>query len=178
MYPEESTPLRRQPANLDERLSNERVWTDFAASDNLEGDELIEWMSLRSTHRFLAFQGKQLFVWRQRNDVPEIVRSLEVDDVELHPKEGFTATLFDQTDREFTVRHTPARIDEGIYLWLPYYNDVQFVKRKENDEFGVYFSMMCRMPRNPSLKSEGSLHISERKALLDLWPDISLRGYI
>lgn len=178
MYPEGSTPLRNQPKNLDERLSNERAWTDAAASANLEGAELIEWMSLRSTHRFMAFQGKQLFVWRQNNGVPEIVRGLEVEDLELHPEAGFAATLFDHEDRMFTVTHVPARVDEGIYLWMPYYNDVQFVKRQETNEFAMYFSMMCRMPRNPSLKSEGALHISERKSLLALWPDISLKGYV
>lgn len=178
MYPEGSTPLRNQPKNLDERLSNERSWTDAAASAALEGSELIEWMSLRSTHRFMAFRGKQLFVWRQSNGVPEILRGLEVDDIEIHPEDGFTVTLFDQHDREFTVTHIPTRIDEGIYLWMPYYNDVQFVKRPETNEFSVSFSMMCRMPRNPSLRSEGALHISERKSLLELWPDLSLKGYV
>lgn len=163
--------LPRKPQNSDDRLFHERRWADMAAERVLNPDHYVEWLSLRSTHRFLVFPGKELVIWSQSENNVTVHEVLEVKDVHASATEGLSVTLLDGDQDEFLVGHDPFRLDTGIYLWVPYYVDFQYVKRKGRDDFCVYFPMVCRMPSNPERGTPDVLHISEMRAFEDLWPD-------
>lgn len=161
----QAAPLR-PPRDVNERLINERVWSEAAAADDLDSQAYQEWLGLRSTHRFVACRGKKLILWRCGAGTAKIVKSFVIDEIGL-AWAGMLACLQDSSGARVTVGHSPARLAEGVFLWLPYYNDVQFLQGNM-----LKFSMVCRQRLNPSTKMPGTLFLSESGPFNDLWPGV------
>jgi len=166
-----STRLQRRPVNSNERLANERLWIEQVAASCLPGSDYQEWIALRSTHRFMAFEGKKLLLWRLLNGKPVVEQTYTFLQFVADNEFGAECVLLDASGKEFVVNHAPEKLAQGVYLWMPFYSDVQFIKLPGHSKYTLYFSTMLKMPRNPQLKVEGSLYLSETKAFAAMWPD-------
>ena len=168
MSNEPAARLHLPPELMAERLAHERQWSEDAAARHLTAEDYVRWKQLRCTHRITVFDHKKMVLWR--------VREGKIADTSLIRVQNFAADArgstceLDLGGREVLVDHTPTRISDGVFAWLPFYMDLRFVPSGQPEgRRTVRFSLVLRMASNPEKNSvEGAQYLGEENVFRNL----------
>lgn len=150
------------------RLRLERTWAEGAASAELTASEYQWWSMMRSAHRFLLQIGQKVLVWKVFMQAATVQETWTVVDLDLDPVTGLAMLLQRDGDRkEVWVSHTPVLLAPGVFIWLPYYIDYQFIPKAEGESRHIRFSALVRMQFNPNTREEQVNYIGDRHSFED-----------
>ncbi len=120
------------------------------------------WDSCHSSHRFLAYQGKELVVYTVFNGRPTVLDTLVCRSVGLSTDDGFTSEWRTTSGALFSVSHTPVEILPYCFLWHAF--DCQVRYYPYNGKFSTSFPLMYRTRSNPTRMNEDHTYILEQGA--------------
>jgi len=142
-------------------VSLERHYADTHASIGLNDEQHAKWEACRSAHRFMAFLGKELIVYRIFLDKPEILSTLKCVDAGFDFRRGLYTVWKNQNNQEFEVGHVPVMVADSVFLWQVFDSNVQFTPL--NGKFSARVSIAYKMAKNPVTKQEGANYILEKQ---------------
>ena len=144
--------IRENSKGVEVPLVQGRLW-------QLAPEAASRFEGCRVSHRFMAFQGKELVVYKLFIGKPSVVSVLSCRGASLDFTNGISS-MWATPDRMLTVGHTPIEVAPSVFLWHTYHSDLQYVPHK-----GVYatrFSMLFKAKHHPSVKIDGEIYIQER----------------
>lgn len=147
------------------RLREERLAADIAATQNLTTDSLNRWENCKSAHRFLAFQGKQLVLYKLFFQSPQISDILTCKDVKVSLVGGLVSVWESKSSGMlFEVGSTPVEVGNSCFMWMLKYSSVELADYKGSKS--LKFSVAYRTAVNPEVKVDGTSYLLE-KAVFD-----------
>jgi len=150
---------------MDLRL--EREYSSALARRDLSPELYQQWNEGRSSHRFLAYQGKKLVCYTLAGDRPTVVKVLSCVAGELDLETGLS-TRWVTSDEVFTVTHSPSKVAEGVFMWHVFDGNVQYMPHA--GIFSTSLATAWKSPLNPSVKVEGVVYILEKTAFDATFP--------
>lgn len=146
------------------RIKEERSVAD-ANSLLLEPSVQSKWENCASTHRFMAFSGKQLVAYNLMFLEPQITDVLTCRGLEVSFSEGLVSTWESQATKEtYRVSAVPTEVAENCFLWMLKYSSLELVSHKSAKS--LQFSMAYRTLLNPQVEVDGTTYLVE-KAIFD-----------
>jgi hypothetical protein len=146
--------------DLQARLFEERTAADISAQ-KLNSDQHARWESCRSSHRFMAFHGKQLVAYRLLFLRPEITDIFTCRGLDVALATGLSSLWESQnTGKQFWVSHTPKEVAPGCFLWMLKYSSLEFVDYQGGKS--LMFSLAYRINKNPKEKVDGTHYLLEK----------------
>jgi hypothetical protein len=142
------------------RLREERAVSDANAL-KLPLDQQLRWSECRSSHRFLAFSGKQIVVYRLSNSHPQITDQLVCKGLDVGLDTGLSSLWESQeSGTQFWVSATPKEVAPSCFFWMLKHSTLDFVEFKGTKS--LKFSMAYRTEKNPSAKVDGTFYLLEK----------------
>lgn len=165
-----AAPLHRREENTRERLDQERAWIEDAACRDLDPLEYVAWTRSRSSHRLVVHKGRSLVLWQCSKEQPTEVSRVWVGDFEASSQNG-SSTALTVKDREILVGHSPVQIAPNLFVWLPFYVDLQRIPEQTGAQGKLTkFSLIARGPSNPHEKLvEGGYYLSNPSSFSSLF---------
>ncbi len=163
----QAAPLRRREDAAKERLSQERTWIEDAASRDLSLLEYAAWTTTRCSHRMVLHKGRQVVLWQAKGGRPATSHQVAVGDFEASSQNGAQAVL-EVHGREVVVGHSPVMIAANLFVWLPFYTDLQRIPLREDGQQKITrFSLITRAVSNPlEAMVEGAFYLSQPSAFV------------
>ena len=169
MTPVQAAPLRRREEAVQERLIQERTWIEDAASRDLSPLEYAAWTRTRCSHRMVLRQGSHMLLWQAKDGRPAGQRTVQVGDFDASSHDGAQVSL-GLGGREIVVSHSPVLLAPNLFVWLPFYIDLQRVPADAGTQDKVTrFSLIARAVSNPAEGVvEGAYYLSRPSFLVGL----------
>lgn len=145
-------------------VRNERAHADTFASRGLLPDEFSRWEFCRSAHRFLAYKGKQLVVYRIWFDTPQVVETLTCQEASLSLLGGISSNWTTSSGQLIGASHTPVEIAPSCFLWHVFDSQVRFMSHDQ--KYSVSLPLAYKTKSHPSTMNEDHLYVLE-KAVFD-----------
>lgn len=127
----------------------------------VEGQE--RWEACRSSHRFMAFVGKQLIVFTFGDDLKPVLKDrLTLSSLSMASDSGVASHWTNSHGNLIKVGHTPTEIAPSVFLWHTFDSNLQYVPYK-----GVYnlrTSMLFKSEHNVAYPRIGPHYILEWQA--------------
>ena len=156
--------------NFQDRLQKERDWTEEVAEAVLNGEDHMEWLALRSSHRFLAEIGQSLYLWEYIDGEPLVIETFFIHRLYFDAVSGFEAEL-ESSNKDLdliVIGHYPEKLTDGVFLWLPYHNDIQVLPAPSDRASGEYlikFALVQKTAAHPKSKQEGVFYLTDDRML-------------
>jgi hypothetical protein len=146
------------------RLREERQVADDNAL-RLSPDAFSRWENCKSAHRFMAFSGKQLVLYKLMFLTPQIIDTLTCKDLSVTLAGGLLSVWESSTSKQrFTVGSQPVEVGSGCFLWMLKYSSLELSEHKGSKS--LKFSIAYRTALNPEVKVDGIQYLLE-KAVFD-----------
>lgn len=130
---------------------------------NLDPEAQERWGTCRSSHRFLSFIGKQLYVFTlDANNKPTVKNLLTMEGINLSDSNGLVSKWRSANGELLSVGHTPMEIAPSVFLWHTFSSDLQYVPHK--GVFNVKTSMLFKAEHHIGYKHVGPHYILEASA--------------
>ena len=142
----------------------ERIHADTFASRNLDPDSFSRWEFCRSSHRFLAYSGKSIVVYRVWFNTPQIVETLTCVEAGLSLLGGITTKWSKSSGEILSISHTPTEVAPSCFLWHVFDNQVRFLP--QGKKYSVSLPLAYKTKSHPSSVNEDHLYLME-KAVFD-----------
>lgn len=147
-----------------QRVHEERTAADVAAYKTLTKEQLVRWELCRSTHRFMAYDMKEIVAYRLVNGAPEVLSILTNAGVSVTQDGGLQSTWFNKENERFDLNHQPQEVAPGCFMWHPKHNSLELVDWKGGKS--LRFSTMWRTACNPAKKVAGKVYLCEKHAFV------------
>ena len=125
----------------------------------LNPQSVERWEECKATHRFMAYERKQVIIYRLFMGEPSILDTLTCETAELSLKKGVTSRWRDTKDNTVFFSSTPVEVYPSIFLWHTFNSEVQYTLH--NGAYNARFSMLYRCPHHPKILHEGFMYIQE-----------------
>lgn len=107
------------------------------------------WYALRWVNRFMAYKGKELFIFTlDREHNPTVSTILTCHDVSLYADTGLTSEWKKSDGTYISVDSTPYEVLPSVFLWHPSSSEIQF--REFDGKINTRFSMVMRTRHSPN----------------------------
>ena len=140
----------------------ERLNAKNFAVENLTQEQFSRWNSMGSSHRFLAYKGKELVVFTVLDGQPQISNTLICTAAGLSIEGGFHSEWETDTDGIIRIAHTPVEIANNCWLWHSFDCQVRF--QPYNGVYGVSLPLVYKQRSNPERINEDHTYVLERHA--------------
>jgi len=142
-------------------LKLERGLSEMLAA-KLGEPQKIRWKSCGSSHRFLAYQNKELVLYTLVDGQPIIQNTLRCKSVNLSVTEGFSSEWEDSRGKLHRVSHTPVEVGSYCFLWHSFDCQVRYFPYKGT--FSTSFPLVYKTRSNPEAQNEDHTYMVERAA--------------
>lgn len=150
--------------DLQNRLREERETADLNAT-SLEYDQYLRWDSCSSSHRFQAFNNKQLVIYKLMFLQPEIKDTLTCRELDVSLHEGLTSYWESrETGRMYAINEFPQEVAPSCFLWMLKYSSLELSVHR--GQRSLRFPLAYKTKVNPSVRVDGNFYILE-KAVFD-----------
>lgn len=113
----------------------------------------------------MAFQGKQLALYRLMFLRPQIIDILTCKDLSVTLAGGLLSVWESSTSKQrFTVGAQPVEVGNGCFMWMLKYSSLELSEHKGSKS--LKFSIAYRTALNPEVKVDGTQYLLE-KAVFD-----------
>lgn len=154
----------------EERLKRERQWAEVGAKNTLSTADWKLWNQMKSSHRFFAYVGQTLLMWRVKDTgQADVYDRLRVTDFEACPINGISITVEKSDGTVYTIDHTPQQINE-VFFYVPRYCALEFFTRTGEAEPTLRFGMVIRMKAKPDTKQTSITYTTTIHDLTLLFP--------
>mgnify|MGYP000863730837 CR=1 FL=1 len=154
----------------EERLKRERQWAETGAKNTLNAQDWKLWGLMRSSHRFFAYVGQTLLMWRvKETGQADIFERLRVTDFEACPINGISVDVQTEDGTTYTIDHTPQQINE-VFFYVPRYCALEFFSRTGEAEPTLRFGLVIRMKAKPDSKQADTNYVTTIHDLTLLFP--------
>lgn len=122
------------------------------------------WTACRSSHRFMAYKGKQLVLFTfDAEQSPKVTDRLVLSAANLSLSEGIQTTWQSEiSGQTISVGSLPVEIAENVFLWTAYSSDVQFIPHK--GVYGIRLPLIFQSRHNISHPTLNDVYIMELAA--------------
>jgi hypothetical protein len=151
----------------EETLAMERAFADALARENLSSEALKRWAHCRSSHRFMAYHGKQLVTYRLEDSKPTDLVTHTCKQLSVDLYTGFTSEWETTEGGFYIATNAPREIQASTFLWHPFSSCVQFAEYKLRRN--IRFSLCYKTRHNPKTRIEGETYILERSVFEDVF---------
>lgn len=142
------------------RLRLERVAADGNAA-TLDTPQRNRWDTCKSSHRFQAFYGKQLVVYKLLFLVPEIADVLTCRGLEVNLRSGLTSFWESKnTAKVFSVSEVPTEVAPSCFLWMLQVSSLEMSLHK--GQKSLKFPLAYKTLHNPSVRVDGAFYLLEK----------------
>lgn len=139
----------------------------------LSDESKARWDACKASHRFMAFQNKQLVIYTLQGVVtPTVLTTLTCVDVQLSIHKGIVSLWETSSGERLSISTTPTEVAPSIFLWHTFQTDLQYSMHK--GVYGVRFSMLYRCKHHPAYREEQCFYMQERAAFMLGFPDATL----
>ena len=134
----------------------------------LPSETAERFQACKASHRFMAFIGKQLIIYKVAEDGTACdVIKLTCKDVYVDGNEGFASEwVTEPTDTEdsviYSIDYTPTELAPGVFMWTTFNSSVQMTSHR--GQKSLRFSMLYSCGLHPATKVQGVHYIQERAA--------------
>ena len=154
----------------DERLKRERQWAETGAKNTLNAQDWKLWGAMKSSHRFFAYVGQILLMWRMKDKgQADVFERLRVTDFEACPINGSSVEVQTSDGTTYTIDHTPQQINE-VFFYVPRYCALEFFSRTGEAEPTLRFGLVIRMKAKPDSKQADTSYVTTIHDLTLLFP--------
>lgn len=154
----------------EERLKRERQWAETGAKNTLSTADWKLWNLMRSSHRFFAYVGQTLLMWRMKETgQASIIERLRVTDFNACPINGISIKVETNDGTTYTIDHTPQQINE-VFFYVPRYCALEFFTRTGEAEPTLRFGVVIRMKAKPESKTPDVVYVTTIHDLTLLFP--------
>lgn len=142
------------------RLVEERNIADNSAQ-SLPLDQLSRWDTCQSSHRFMAFSGKQLVAYKLLFLRPEVIDTFTCRGLDVALSTGLSSLWESQREKkQFWISSTPKEVARGCFIWMLKYSSLEFVEYKGSKS--LKFSLAYRTQQNPKDLVDGTIYLLEK----------------
>lgn len=121
------------------------------------------WASCRSSHRFMAYRGKQLVLFTFDAELkPQVVDRLSLVDARMTLEHGVTTVWQTGEGLKVDVGPLPTEVAPNTFLWTAYSSDVQYAPYK--GVYSVRLPMLFQTRHNISHPTLNTTYILELAA--------------
>ena len=149
------------------RLKDELKTTNSNAEKSLHPVAFLRWTRCNSSHRFQAYKGKSLILFKLNNGTPEIKDTLTCREVEVSFKGGLVTHWRSKSLGDFAVGAQPVELVDNVFLWMPKYATVALHEYREGTSATV--PVVWKTAMNPATKVDGIFFLMERRAFEDTY---------
>lgn len=151
----------------EESLAIERAFASQLARDSLTPDGVDRWEACRSSHRFMAYKGKDLIIYTLIDGVPKSKSTHSCRFLSVNLEDGFKSEWKTSTGGVYYVTHEPREVANGCFIWHPFSSCVQYPEY--NYRRNVRFSVCFKTTANPHTKRDNLTYILERSVFEDIF---------
>jgi hypothetical protein len=146
--------------DLNQRLREERSTADSNAA-RLEPAQQSRWEACKSSHRFQAFQGKQVVAYRLMFLIPEISDILTCTGLEVSLAGGLASFWKSRnTEQVFRVSDIPTEVTQNCFFWMLKYSNLEMVYHK--GQKSLRFPLAYKTELNPAVRVDGPIYLLEK----------------
>lgn len=140
-------------------LQRERQLVEMLVN-RLSQVEVDEWADCGSSHRFMAYAGKELILYNLLFDKPNIQDRLTCLKFSADADAGLSSLWRSESHGQVRIGHTPTRVFPMVFLWHVFGSGIEYVPH--NGRFGLRVPLALRTRANPNLAIEGATYVLER----------------
>jgi hypothetical protein len=150
--------------DLNQRLRDERSTADINAA-RLDPAQQSRWELCKSSHRFQAFQGKQVVAYRLMFLLPEIYDIFTCKGLEVSLTGGLASFWQSRnTEQVFRVTEIPEEMAPNCFFWMLRHSSLEMTYHK--GQKSLRFPLAYRTELNPEVRVDGPIYLLE-KAVFD-----------
>lgn len=127
----------------------------------LNDSQASRWHDCRSSHRIMAFGGKELICYRlDSSNKPTDLVVLKCAGISASSLRGLESQWITETGRVVDLSHVPTEILPQVFMWHTYHSDLQYTPYK--GVFNLRFSLLFKSRHHPNVKEAGHYYVQER----------------
>jgi len=142
----------------------ERQFADAQAMA-LPDDAYRRWALALSGHRFMAWKGKRIVVYRMMLGQPHILDTLTMSSATVDMVQGLSTTWLSEVHGPLTISQTPTEVASGCFMWHNQHSVLEYVRH--HNRYSLRVAMSWRTFRNPKLLEEDVTYLLEKAAFDD-----------
>ena len=142
-------------------LKLERNLSDMLAA-TLGESQQMRWKQCGSSHRFLAYQDKELVLYTLQGKRPIVRNTFKCKSVNLSVSKGFTSEWEDRMGKHYPISHTPTEVEPYCFLWHAFDCQVRYFPYR--GVFSASFPLVYKTRSNPEKQNEDHTYLVERAA--------------
>lgn len=154
----------RMSLDLVARMREERAIA-YQNAQHLPEEVFQRWERCRSSHRFVAYQGKEVVAYRLLFLVPEVTNVFTCKGLDVSLTSGLSSLWEDRNGKQFWVSARPVEVADNCFFWMLKYSNLEY-----GDWAGqksLKFPVCYGTERNPQDKIDGIRYLLERAVFDD-----------